>query len=206
MKNYVLPEKIDLSKVILWQYENASRLKQIVSLLEDSVNEGSIALWKLAFYTFDLDRPINATDSDYELRLQGLSNLSILFGLQRPMWHDGSTRSYVGVNTWRLYLKGMIWLMDSDGSCEDINKWLSIIFPGRTSFVIDNLNMTIIYKFFPFPEEGTDEYQLLSIENFLPHPAGVKYFVNPINEDVILGTEGQNGGQLDASRFGEPTT
>lgn len=55
-----------------------------------------------------------------------------------------------------------------------------------------------------FPEEGTDEYQLLSIENFLPHPVGVKYIVNPVNEDIILGTEGQNGGQMNYSRFGQP--
>jgi len=206
MKNYTLPQKIDLSKSILWQYNNATRLQQIVQMVEDATNASSVELWKRAFYIFDLDRPINSTDSDYEYRLHGLHMLSILFGIQRPKWTNGGLSGLVGVSTWRRYLKGMIWLMDSDGSCEDINKWLSIIFPDTTAFILDNLNMTIVYKFYPTPDANTDEWQLLHIDGFLPHPAGVLAVTNFVNTDAILGTDGQNEGQLNNSRFGAPTT
>lgn len=205
MKNYTLPQKIDLSKSMLWQYNNATRLQQIIQMIEDATNESSVELWKMSFYAFDLDRPINTSDSDYEYRIYGLHELSTLFGISRPKWTNGSLYESVSVNTWRRYLKGMIWIMDSDGSCEDINKWLSIIFPDITSFVIDNLDMTITYRFYPVPDQNTEEWQLIHISDFLPHPAGVLSIVNLINYDSILGTEGQNEGQLNNSRFGEIT-
>ena len=206
MKNYTLPQKIDLSKSMLWQYNNATRLQQIVQMIEDATNESSVELWKMAFYAFDLDRPINTSDFDYEYRIYGLQMLSSLFGISRPKWTNGSLYKFVGVNTWRRYLKGMIWLIDSDGSCKDINKWLSIIFPDTKSFIIDNLNMTITYKFNPVPSPNTDEWQLIHIDGFLPHPAGVLAIKNLTNVDEILGTDGQNEGQLNNSRFGSPTT
>ena len=203
MKIHSLPQSIDLSKCILWQYQNAERLQALIRMMQDGTEMASVDLWKKTFYILDLDREINPSDDDYEYRIYGLHAISNLLGLKRPSWKNGGLSVLVSENTWRRYIKGMIWIMDSDGSCEDINKWLSIIFPGITSFVIDNLDMTITYKFYPVPDQNTDEWQLIHISDFLPHPAGVLSTVNLINYDSILGTEGQNEGQLNNSRFGE---
>lgn len=221
MKTYKLPESIDLSECILWQYNNATRLQSIVKMLQDGVCACSVDLWKKALYVFDLDRPISESDSDYQYRLHGLQALSILFGIDRPTWNDGNSSGIVGVDAWRRYMKGVIWLMDSNGSCADINAWLSIMFPNRESFVIDNMNMSILYKFYPVPEEGTDDWKLIHIDGFLPHPAGVKENVNLVNTDSVLGLgvvgesgSGQDGttaisgtdvkfGRLNNSRFGD---
>lgn len=201
MRNFKLPTNIDLSKAILWQYEDAERLQQIINLFQDGANESSVELWKKAFFAFDLDKPINPEDVDYEFRVHGLHALSVLFGLSRPEWTNGETRESVSVNTWRLYLKGMIWLMDSDGSCEDINKWLSIVFPKSRAYVEDRLNMTIRYKLFPVPQEGSEEYQLIHIDGFLPHPAGVLVITDYSPTDILFGTDGQKLGHMDNSRL-----
>ena len=222
MKTYKLPESIDISSCILWQYNNAARLQSIVRMLQDGVSLCSIDLWKKAFYAFDLDRPISESDSDYQYRLHGLQALSILFGIDRPTWDDGEDSGMLGVDAWRRYIKGMIWLMDSNGSCDDINRWLAMMFPNRVSFVLDNENMTITYKFYPVPDAGTDDWKLIHVERFLPHPAGVKSTINLVNTDSVLGLgivgepgSGQDGttaidgtnvkfGRLNNSRFGEP--
>lgn len=201
MKNYKFPSNIDLSKSILWQYNSALRLQKIIALVQDATNASSVDLWKKMFFFFDLDKKINETDSDYDYRAAGLKSLSMLFGVDRPIYSNNGQSRLVSIDVWRKYLKGMIWLMDSNGSCQDINKWLSIIFPSIHAYVIDNLDMTIVYKFYPLPQEDTDEWQLINIPNFMPHPAGVYSYVNLNNSDSIFGTEGQRLGQLNHSRM-----
>lgn len=202
MKIHSLPTSIDLSKCILWQYQNATRLQQLVQMMQDGTEMATVDLWKKAFYIFDLDKPILQTDSDYQYRVYGLHSLSNLFGIKRPSWTSGGLSALVSIDVWRRYLKGMIWLMDSDGSADDINKWLSVIFPNTTSYILDNLDMSITYKFYPVPAANSEEWQLLHIDGFLPHPAGVLAAANLTNTDEIFGTDGQNAGQLNSSRFG----
>jgi hypothetical protein len=201
MKVHNLPTSIDISKSILWQYNNAERLKEIIYMIQEATNASSVELWKKMFYAFDLDKEITPSMPDYKFHTYGLESISALFGVNRPFWRDGDQFISSSLNTWRRYLKGMIWLMDSDGSVNDINKWLSLIFPGIKAYVRDYYNMTIRYEFYPFPVRGSEEYELIHIDNFLPHPAGVKAFIKYINDDAILGLDNQNLGQLNYSRM-----
>lgn len=212
MKIHSLPDGIDLSKCILWQYENATRLQQLIQMMQDGTEMASVELWKNASRMFDLDNEIKDTDENYQYRISGLQVLSNLFGLSRPQYNGTGIFHPVSYNAWRRYLKGMIWIMDSDGSANDINKWLSIVFPTRNSYVIDNLDMTITYKFYPTITIDDEDWELVNIEGFLPAPAGVKSIVNLENNDKILGLgiEGVAGsgqdatlGRLNNSRFGE---
>lgn len=205
MKNSTLPVSIeDVSKSILWQYEHAERLKQIIAMIQDATNASSVALWKKMFYAFNLDENITPDSFDYEFRVNGLHAISMLFGLSRPLWRRDGQIVEASINVWRRYLKGMIWLMDSDGSCSDINKWISIIFPNIKFVLTDNLDMTISYSCYQQISEDSEDWALMNIDGFFPRPAGVQAILNWRSNDAIFGTENQNLGQLNSSRFGPP--
>ena len=171
MKRYTLPENIDLGRVILWQYNNATRLQNIVSMLEALVNKASLSLWTKSTEAFNLDTEMpSEDDADFTMRMHGLYALANLFDIQVP------ANLELKPDVLRRYIKGKIWLMDSDASVTDINKWLSITFPDVPGIQVqDNLDMTIQYRVPSNMEEDyPDDYTLFSIEGFLPHPAGVK--------------------------------
>lgn len=209
MKNYTLPTKVDLSKCILWQYNNATRLQQIIKMLEDGTNASSADLWVKTMKVFDLETPIDENADDYEARMHGLFALSILFGLDRPTYMDNGVEKNVNPNVWRRYLRGMIWLMDSDGSVPDINKWISLTFPGvGHCYVVDNLDMGIQYCF--SSELTGDDLQLINIPGFMPHPAGVLIGVRLDEYDRTIGfmppddaTENERG-NFDLAHFAVP--
>ena len=171
MKRYTLPENIDLGRVILWQYNNATRLQNIVSMLEALVNKASLSLWTKSTEAFNLDTEMpSEDDADFTMRMHGLYALANLFDIQVP------ANLELKPDVLRRYIKGKIWLMDSDASVTDINKWLSITFPDVPGIQVqDNLDMTIQYRVPSNMEEDyPEDYTLFSIEGFLPHPAGVK--------------------------------
>lgn len=172
MRIHNLFNRIDLSGVILWQYNNAKRLKGIVKLVEEGVNAASVELWEKSSRMFDLETPIDENSDDFMFRMYGLYALSSLFKIPRPSYVSNGALVELRPDTWRRYIKGMVWLMDSDCSVPDINKWLKIVFPHiPTARVVDNLDMTIYYI---FPENIDDEdLALINLPDFLPHPAGV---------------------------------
>lgn len=169
MKIYNLPEKISLTKSILWQYSNAYRLKQIIFSLEEAANITSVELWQKIDNIFDINKPITQ-DDDLYLKNIGLMLVMNLFGIQKPSISD-ELQEYKKLETLRRYIKGTIFLMDCDGSVADINKWLKIVFPDITCHVEDRLDMTIKYAF----PDNLDEMslRLIQMDGFLPRPAGV---------------------------------
>lgn len=190
MKNHILPTKIDLSKCIIWQYEDAKNLQAVIKMIQDGIEMASVDFWKKTFNAIGLDTPIVEGSDDYLIRIYGLTALSNLFGVSRPSYFESGTTHTVSINAWRIYLKAMIWLMDSDGSCADINEWLKQIFGDNIqAYVIDNHDMTISYSFSPRPEGELAE--LLKVDGFLPHPAGVLIGEDVIPRDSEFGFEGR---------------
>ena len=85
MKRYTLPENIDLGRVILWQYNKATRLQNIVSMLEALVNKSSLALWTKSTEAFNLDTAMpSEDDEDFSMRMHGLYALANLFDIPIP--------------------------------------------------------------------------------------------------------------------------
>ena len=181
MKIYTTPSQIDISKVILWQYENAARLRQVVQMIQDMTNMSSCDLWNLISDLFNLNLPIDETnETQYKIRMIGLSELSLLFGIDKPYSIINGEKVDVSPNVWRRYIKGMIFLMDSDGTATDIIDWLRITFPENTNLSVkDGLNMTMAYVI--TNNLTDDDKMLIGIPGFLPHPAGVKV----VSEDML---------------------
>lgn len=72
---------------------------------------------------------------------------------------------------YRLCLLARIFLLRSNMSIKDINKYLSIMFDGREVVATDNLDMTISIKFGYQPSDT--ELMLITSDTFAPRPAGV---------------------------------
>lgn len=86
---------------------------------------------------------------------------------------------------YRRCLKAKIFLLYSNYSVPDINRFLKYLFSNKSVYVRDNLDMTmdIIFNFIP-----TDvELSIITFEDFAPRPAGVKmnYGINLINDNTF---------------------
>lgn len=178
---------IDLSRTILWQYNDAVKLQSIIHRIVRDGNdkdkqEGILSIlgerctnevYKRLYKT-----SINIDQADEF----GLYLLSSLFGFERPMYRSDNypepiPLGYENINTWRRYLKGMIYLIDSDGSLQDLNAWCKKIFPNAEFMISDSFAMSITWTF--NEDTLTDEdLVLLNLPNFLPHPAGVVSIYN----------------------------
>lgn len=176
MTNHKLPSTIDLSKVILWQYNKAQRLQDLVKALEESAEVCSADIWSKIGVLFDINNPVEDGDEEYlKYREIGLVLVSKLFGIDRPSYPETvSITKAQELELFRRCIKGRIYLMDSDGSVPDINEFLRIVFPEVNCYVNDGFDMTIQYS---FPSDFATNYPQLealrATEGFLPRPAGV---------------------------------
>jgi len=173
---------IDLSRVILWQYNDAVKLQSIIHRIVKDGNDNEKQEGLLSILgercTTEVYRRLYETSIDIEHADEfGLYLLSSLFGFERPMYTiQGQANpvplGYNNIDTWRRYLKGMIYLIDSDGTLQDLNEWCKRIFPDAEFSIGDSFQMSITYNFNPNTLTSED-LVLLNLPNFLPHPAGV---------------------------------
>lgn len=94
---------------------------------------------------------------------------------------------------YRRCLKAKLFLLYSNYSVTDINRFLKYLFPNKSVYVRDNLDMTmdIIFNYIP-----TDvELSIITFEDFSPRPAGVKmnYGISLIDENTFGFAENQIG-------------
>lgn len=192
MKIYTPDNTASLNEAILWQYENAERLKALI-LAQQTFFEDAVT----TFWDDYLDNIFNISTADsFGLRMWG-----IILGIQRPSYDVGGTPTTFSDEQYRLLLKSRVMLMRMNASSFDINKYLSFLFSGNPVFLYDNLDMTITYFFnYHLSDEDT---AVLAIDGVLPRPTGVKAIVEfaVIDEPLIFGFSGQQLGQLNRSVF-----
>jgi len=154
MKKFDVDIPIDLDAVRLWQYNNATRLNQLIDNEQLFANTNISNYWKgWQSEHFNLTTA-NGT---------GLDLWGTILSLPRPADYPD--------DMYRKLLQARIMLFNSNGSIYDINKFLKWIFSDARIFVIDRQDMTIrIYLMFALSD---DEMQVLTNGNFLPRPAGV---------------------------------
>lgn len=193
---------IDITKVLLWQYNNAPNLQQLV------INKN---IWTALFGTLFWDDWFFIVFDLRTADLFGLTVWSIILDL--PLFVPVTSEPPTGVPVWgyntlplensnvnydhgnlagalvvptltqeeqRIALRLRYYQLVSRGAVTEVNVFLNYLFGGMGgAWMIDNFNMSITYQF-GFPISGVllnvlDEYSLL------PRPAGVSvtYIVPP---------------------------
>ena len=172
---------IDLSKVILWQYDDAEKLKSLVNNEQQFMNTAVTQFWEdFNYNVFNL-----ATCNTFGLELWGK-----LLGVARPTYLDGGIAVEYSDDQYRLVLQARIYLLTFDGSGAALNQFFKMLFPEYPVIITDNLDMTVTIG---FVQEPTDEIKtILQNENFLPRPSGVEYIMDwQTDYSKVFGFEGQ---------------
>lgn len=171
--------KVDLLNNILWQYDNATALKSLLSQKSAWVNINNNEFWK-EWYQNVFNLP---TANDF-----GLSVWGKILNFPRQITLKDGTGYNLSTEQYRLILMGQLQKFRMRGTVPEINQWLTTVFGSQgPAYVIDNYNMTTV---FIFEFQPTDDQQfLLDNVDFLPRPAGVGYEIR-ILPNIYLGFEG----------------
>ena len=195
--NYDFNCKLD--PVVLWQYNDAEKLKRIVANQQKFMDENIRDFYDgLNSNVFNL-----ATCNEF-----GLSVWGALLGVPRP---TGFTDEQ-----YRMLLRAKVYLLTFDGSARALNEFFHILFPNALVEVKDNLDMTATITFLTeLPSEYEILFQSPYLDMFVPRPSGVAYNPDsptpptPAGQDwtKVLSFEGQThdggklGGNFDNSVF-----
>ena len=180
----------DLSKVILWQYDDAEKLKTLVNGEQAFMDEAVTKFWE------DFNQNIFnlSTCNAFGLELWGK-----LLNVARPTYIDDGVVYEYSDEQYRLVLKARVYVLTFDGSAKALNQFFKMLFPDYPVTIVDNLDMTVDIS---FSVEPPSELKIvLSDSNFLPRPSGVQYNLNwSIDYTKVFGFEGQTyqGEQLPA--------
>ena len=179
---------IDLSKVILWQYDDAPKFKAIVENEQSFMDSAVRDFWD------DFNRDVFNLSTCNSF---GLSVWGSLLSVARPTYIKNGVRTEYNDEQYRLVLQARIYLLTFDGSAKALNKFFKMLFPQYPVVITDNFDMTVDIN---FATEPTDEIKtVLQDSLFLPRPSGVEYNLNwSVDYTKVFGFEGQtnNGEQL----------
>jgi len=175
----------DLSPVVLWQYNDAERLKSIVEnqqvFMDENVRD---------FFT-DFNRDILNIETANTF---GLGVWGALLQVPRPVYDDEGVQKEFTDEQYRLLLRARIYLLTFDGSARALNEFFHILFPDLIVTVKDNGNMTVDISVL----NGIDPEIAVLFESpyadiFLPRPSGVQYNMQttPTDYTKVLTFEGQ---------------
>lgn len=185
-----IENNVNLLECLLWQYDNAPKLKALVQSMQDDFNGNTKEFWD-NFYTnvFNLD-----TANSFGLTVWG-----ILLGVERPKYiRDGQEYAYSD-DMYKTYLKARSIVVSNNGSIYDLNRYFSFLFPNKPILVVDTLDMKIRVVFYYTPSD--EEMVLINNPNFIPRPSGVALEVAVIPPDKIFGFEGSTLSGFDQGTF-----
>lgn len=185
-----LENTANLLECLLWQYNNAEKLKKLIQACQDEFDGNTKEFWN-NFYTniFNLDTA-NAF---------GLSVWGVCLGIERPSYtYNGQTYVYTD-DMYRLFLKSRTNFFAMDGSIYQFNRYMQFLFPGKPILVVDNLDMSFRVVFYYTPT--AEEWLVLNNPEFLPRPSGVKLELVIIAPQSIFGFDGSELTGFDAGTF-----
>lgn len=172
---------IDLSKVILWQYDDATKFKEMVASEQLFMDNAVTKFWQ----DFNKDIFNLSTCNTFGLELWGK-----LLGVARPTYTDHGTEVEYNDEQYRLVLRARIYLLTFDGSGKALNQFFKMIFPDYPVIITDNLDMSVDISFANEPPQEIKT--VLNDSLFLPRPSGVQYNINwTVDYTKVLGFEGQ---------------
>ena len=124
----------DLSKVVLWQYDEAEKIKTIVKNQQNFMDTNIEG-----FFEYLKQNVFNLANADSI----GLSIWGALLGVPRPTYVDGGETKTFTDEQYKLLLRARIYLLTFDGSARAVNEFFYMLFPELTVTVRDNLDMTV---------------------------------------------------------------
>lgn len=188
----------DMSPVILWQYQNAPTIKNLINYQENFLNTAVTEFWAKMNSNF-LNLGTATTD--------GLSMWGQLLGVGRPSYINAEGAEVpFNDDQYRLLLQARIYLLTFNGSAKALNEFFKGFFPGLTVQIIDNYNMTVTIRIVgAMPAQYKILFRSPYMETFLPRPAGVKYNIIIDDHDYsqIFTFAGQGGAGFDTGTFYE---
>lgn len=186
MKNYDVAKEIAFNarNVILWQYDNAPNFNALIAVKQNFYDDAVSDFWERW-----IDDVLNIqTANEFGLTLWGF-----LLNLERPLYTNADGELVpIPTESYRLLLNAKLYKSSHAPTFSNVNTFIRQIFfnrPDNKSYVQDNLNMSITYilDFFPTAEEEI----VLKLNDFLPHPSGVKIAsITPIPPQETFGFEG----------------
>ena len=182
---------IDLSKVILWQYDEAPKLNALVDNEQAFMDNSVTKFWE----DFNKDVFNLATCNTFGLELWGK-----LLGVARPTYTTQGVTYEYSDEQYRLVLQARIYLLTFDGSAKSLNHFFKMLFPDYTVIITDNLDMTVNIS---FANEPTQEIKTVLMDSlFLPRPSGVEYNFNwTVDWNKVFGFEGMTNNDKEPPAF-----
>ena len=166
---------------IIWQYDNAPKLKSLIISKNQYYDENLKAFWEKVVNEF-LDIQ-NATD-------WGLNLWGIILKVKR-IYNVNGKNITLSTELYRRLVLGKLQVIHSNGTPPEINKYINFIFKNhRTSsssagYVKDNYDMSVYYVLNFEPTE--EELVLIYSRTFLPTPAGVEDKIYLLDQTTIFG-------------------
>lgn len=181
----------DLSKVILWQYDNTTNFKGLVDKEQEFMDENVTQFWQ----NFNRNIFNLATCNTFGLELWGK-----LLNVARPTYIDHGVEYEYNNDQYRLVLQSRIYVLTFDGSAKALNTFFSMLLPEYPVIITDNYDMTVDISFY---EEPPAELKIvLSDEDFLPRPSGVQYNMNwSTDYSKVFGFEGMKNNNVNPPSF-----
>ncbi len=176
--SFALPA--DLMKNITWQYDNAEKLKSLISNKNDWYSENLNSFWQGV-----VDNFLNiSTATDWGLDLWGRAlNVNRIYNVN-------GEQVTISTDLYRRLILGKLQLIHTDGTVPQINKYLNFIFKDHATvttnaYVKDQLNMTVYYVLNFTPTD--EELAVIYARDFLPTPAGVEDKIYILDQSIIFG-------------------
>lgn len=180
----------DMSRIYLWQYEDAEKLNAILNAEIDFCANSIGKLWESWLRDFhDID---TATEG-------GLYLWGALLGVPRISYIDEGVEKTVSIEMYRRMLKARFFNFASNGTIPEINNYLRMVFGNKPIFCRDNYDMTVTVV--TYETLTAEEIAVLLSEDFFPVPCGVKININTTSFEEILGFEGSELQTLDNGVF-----
>lgn len=173
--------KTNLIQNIIWQYENAERLKSLISQKNDWYNTNLDEFWQKIVEDF-----LNIqTANDWGLNLWGkILDVSRIYNVN-------GEQITLSKELYRRLILGKLSLIKSNGTVPEINKYLNFIFKdhatstANAAIVKDNFDMSVYYVLNFEPTD--EELALIYSRTFLPTPAGVLDRIYLLDQTTIFG-------------------
>ena len=181
----------DLSKIILWQYDDAEKFKALVANEQAFMDEAVTKFWD----DFDNNVFKLATCNTFGLELWGK-----LLNVARPTYTSGGVAHEYSDEQYRLVLQARVYVLTFDGSAKALNQFFKMLLPQYPVVITDNLDMTASIDF--VNEPPTEMKTVLTNPDFLPRPSGVRYVFNwSVDWDKTFGFEGMTHNGEEAPSF-----
>jgi len=196
----------DISIAVLWQYQNATRLKKLVSGKQKWLDVNHRQFWEnWTMYVFgalsldadtarhlseisDPENPAyNPQSPDFrkaQLWLFGLSVWGKILNLSRKFYYNG-VEQQLNAQQYQTLLRGQFFKNRTVCTIPEMNRYLQIVFePYGKVFVVDNGNMSIYLNFaFALSKKLYQAFMQLEL---LPRPAGVGMSLINYSDGMIL--------------------